>query len=83
MKEIVLPSGKFATLRPITWWDKVVCATESTDTLVFLIACRVVKIDGAELTFEQAKLMTLEDAQPIINSICAEMVAGLKAKGVA
>jgi hypothetical protein len=83
MKEIVLPSGKFAALRPITWWDRVLSVHANTDMMVLLIATRIVLIDGAQLTLEQAQAMDLQDAQPIINSICEDLVAGYKAKGVA
>lgn len=83
MKEIVLPSGRFASIRPITWWDKVICSNPSTDVLVTGIACRVVTIDGEPLTFAQAQEMHVAEANPIISSICEELIAGIKSKGIA
>lgn len=83
MREVVLPSGRFATLRPITWWDKAICANASSDLLVLGLACRVVTIDGEPLTFQQAQEMELLDANPLIGLICDELIAGMKSKGIA
>lgn len=83
MKEIVLPSGRFASLRPITWWDKVLCADPKTDVVVMGIACRVVTIDVAPLTLQMAQEMELAEANPIIEAICQELIAGYQSKGIA
>lgn len=83
MREVVLPSGRFATLRPITWWDKAICANASSDMLVLGIATRVVTIDGEPLTFQQAQEMEIAEANPLISLICEELIAGIRSKGIA
>jgi len=84
MKEIVLPSGRFATLRPITWRDRVITYSNTDlEARIMALACLVVKIDGEQLTKDQAGDMELSEAQPIIEVICQEMVAGFQSKGVA
>lgn len=84
MKEIVLPSGRFATLRPITWKDRVMTyAILDLEERVIRLACRVVTIDGEILTRAAADEMELTEAEPIIQAICKEMVAGMQSKGIA
>ena len=82
MKELVLPSGRFASIRPITWWDKVLCHCDSTELMLILLACRVVTIDGEALTLGQAQEMELAEAMPLITVICADVLAGMKSKAV-
>lgn len=85
MKEIVLSTGRFASVRPITWWDKVLCAGAgvTTEALVMGLACRVTTIDGEPLTLEMAQAMELHEANPIIEAICQDLLACNKSKGVA
>ncbi len=72
------------TLRPITWKDRVMTyGVLDLEERVIRLACRVVTIDGAPLTRQAADDMELTEAEPIIQSILAEIIAGLKSKGVA
>lgn len=84
MKEIVLPFGRFANIRPLTWRDRVFTwAIASIEERILALACRAVTIDGEPLTMEQALDMELEDAEPIIQAICQNIMAGIKSQGVA
>lgn len=84
MKELVLQSGRFATMRPITWWDRVVTAEAATVELrVLFIASRITKLDGDAVTPEELGAMELAEAEPIYQSVVAEFLAAAKAKGVA
>jgi len=82
MKELVLPSGRFATIRPITWIDRVVTRDDNPEAWIFRLALRIVLIDGAELTVDQASEMVIEEAQPIINVIAQQLVVASKSNGV-
>ncbi len=77
MKEIVLPSGRFATLRPITWWDKVLTSNANIDLMILTMACRIVKIDKQELTMDAAQEMPLHEANPIIVAVGAAYMEAL------
>jgi uncharacterized linocin/CFP29 family protein len=84
MREIVLPSGRFAAFRPLTWRDRVATwGIASIEERVIALACRAVTIDGELLTLEQALDMELEEAEPIIQAICQNVLAGIKSQGVA
>ncbi len=78
-KEFTLPSGRIATLRPMTWWDKVSTANANVELMIFSLACRVVMIDKKPLTLEVAQEMPLHEAAPIISAISA---AWLEAMGL-
>jgi hypothetical protein len=86
LKELVLPSGRFAAMRPITWADRIVAYGAHRDSLelvVLAIACRITKIDGEVLTQDAAVEMALEDANPIIEAVLSQMNAAFASKGVA
>lgn len=83
-KEIVLPSGRFAAFRPLTWRDRLFTwGLASVEERILALACRAVTIDGEPLTMEQALDMELEEAEPIIQAICQNVLAGIKSQGVA
>ena len=81
-REVVLPSGRFATIRPITWLDRAVSRDENPEFWIFRLALRVVEIDGAPLEFAEAAGMLIAEAQPIINVIAAELTVAAKSNGV-
>lgn len=84
--EIVLPSGRFASVRRIKWWDRVMCHSDSKgniDVYVMALAIRCVTIDGEPLSIEQAKDMDIEEANPLIEAICGQLIAAGKSKGIA
>ena len=85
MKEVVLPSGRFASIRPITWFDRVVTysASSNQELRVLLLACRVVTIDGEQLAMKQAEAMEIEEANPLIETVYADLLRASKSKGVA
>ena len=82
MKEVVLPSGRFATIRPITWFDRAVSRDDNPEFWIFRLALRVVQIDGNPLEFHQAAEMLIEEAQPIINVIANQLTVAAKSNGV-
>jgi hypothetical protein len=83
-KEVVLPSGRFASIRPLTWLDRVkTYSVVDLEERLIRLAVRCVTIDGAPLSREQADEMELTEAQPIIEEICKAMIAGSQSKGVA
>lgn len=82
VKEIVLPSGRFARMRGMTWWDRCCTRNDNAEIWIMAMATRVVTIDGARLTFEEAQEMGLEEANPIIVMVADQMAEALKTKGV-
>ena len=83
LKELVLPSGRFAAMRPLMWVDRVLCWDENPESRILRMACRVVLIDGCELTVRDAMEMTLEEANPLIEMVMNAWVQSMKSKGVA
>jgi hypothetical protein len=84
VKEIVLPSGRFATLRPLKWADRVMTyGLPEVEQRIMALAVRTVCIDGEPLTMQQAQEMELTEAEPIIQAIVADMLAGYQSKGIA
>lgn len=84
MKEIVLPSGRFAAVRSLTWADRMATfGIADFEKRVMTLAVRAVTIDGAPLTPQDAQDMELEEANPIIEAILCMLIAGHKSRGVA
>lgn len=84
MKEVVLNSGRFASMRPMTWWDRVITAGADTVELrILFLAARVTTLDGEPTTVEQLGNMELAEAQPIYDAVVQEFLAASKSKGVA
>lgn len=83
LKELVLPSGRFASMRPLMWVDRVLCWDENPESRVLRMACRVVRIDGCELTLHEAMQMTLMEANPLIEMVLHAWIDSQKSKGVA
>lgn len=83
MKEIILPSGRFAAIRQITWMDRAVCFDTHGEVMLMKLASRVVTIDGEALRMEAAAEMPLDDANPIIQAIIEQLLQALKSRGVA
>lgn len=76
-KELVLPSGAFATLRTVTVLDFMIASRESKspDEMPLRLINRAVKIDGKKLTFEQfCELDTRDYFQ--ISSAMSEYISG-------
>ena len=82
MREVVLPSGRFAAVRDITWEDRVCTFDANTEFWIFKLAGRVVKIDGENLTLVEAAQMTMTESNPIIEMIAAELILGIRSRGV-
>ena len=83
MKELVLPSGRFAKIRNMTWWDRVLTSNINPEVYIFCMALRVTTIDGEPLTAQEASEMPLEEANPIIELVADQILASLRSKGVA
>jgi hypothetical protein len=82
-QERVLPSGRFATMRPLTWLDRVLSYDENVEARIMRMACRVVRIDGGELTLADAASMSLVEANPIIDMVTLAWAASMQSKGIA
>lgn len=82
-KEIVLPSGRFASFRPITWGDLIASHSENGHKMIATMAALVCQIDGSPLTVEQVAEMTLGEFMPIVNIIGEMMPKDMASKGVA
>jgi hypothetical protein len=82
VKELVLPSGRFAQIRDLTWWDRVLTAHTNPEVYIIAMAVRVTTIDGEPLTLQMAGDMTLDEANPIIELIAGQLADSLKSKGV-
>lgn len=78
----MLPSGRFAQIRPITWLDRAVAWHANHEIWILCVAGRVVSIDGVQANTDQLGAFELAEANPIIEIIGAEMADSLKSKGV-
>lgn len=83
MKEIPLPSGRVAHMRPMTWWDWVATGTAPCfDMRVLLVAARCTHIDGKPLTVEEASAMPLVEAGPLVMAVSAQLSEALMTKAL-
>lgn len=74
MKEIHLPSRRTCLMRPMTWLDWIVSATApSFDMRIMLTACRLTTIDGKPLSVDEASVMSMAEAAPLIAAVTAEL----------
>lgn len=77
MKQILLPSQRVASMRPMKWIDWVVTATApSIDMRVLIAACRLTTIDGKPLSIDEASEMSMADAAPLITEVMAQVSEG-------
>ena len=83
MTEIVLPSGRFAQMRRITWFDRVVCSNVEIEIMVMSLACRITTLDGVQLTWTEAQAMDLCEANPLIDGVLKQLNNAFKSKGIA
>ena len=77
--EVVLPSGKFASMRALIV-DDVLFATSMTTVqfgVTLLIITRVIQIDGLPVTMPQLLQMSMKELAPILR-IVAEAVKELE-----
>lgn len=80
MKQIPLPSGRTAQMRPMTWGDWIGTATiPAFETRVMAVACRLTTIDGKALTPEEACSMSMLEAGPLMRAVIAEINSALVA----
>lgn len=81
--EVVLPSGKFATLRPILWgdWLRAINVVRELPMLnidtVLMIEC--VQIDGEPVTYSQLQALDIRDGLAISRMIGEALTAPVKA----
>ena len=64
--EMVLPSGRFATIRDITVLDLIVAWDENPVAMQAKLAASITTIDGEKLTDHQWLLMDLDEFMPIL-----------------
>ena len=73
IREIVLPSGKFASIARITWRDwlfvQTVIRSVPTSDLIVLLAEQCVRIDGAAITYAELLDLDIQDALVLFNTI--------------
>ena len=79
MREIVLPSGKFASMRPVLALDILLSFTKDFPNVGLME--RTVTIDGERLTYEQYLAMDAVEFMPILGMV-AEATKGLSLKGI-
>jgi len=83
-QEIVLPSGRFARVRPIKWEDFVLSYDADLYKMITKPTVRCVTIDGAALVYQEVLDLDLDEMLPI-NHILGEMATNALAnkKGIA
>ena len=79
MREVVLPSGKFASMRPVLALDILLSLTKDFPNVGLME--RTVTIDGERLTYEQYLAMDAVEFMPILGMV-AEATKGLSLKGI-
>lgn len=80
-KEVVLPSGKFARIRPLTLGDLVVSYGDNSYLMFAKLASRATTIDGDCLTLDEFLEMDMNDFFLIQQIINANIMQGLATKG--
>lgn len=80
--EIVLPSGRFATIRPPNVGD--LSADYSVNPIQFVsnLAVRIVKIDGKPITAEEVAQMDMDEFTPLMNHI-SDFLLAVSQRGIA
>jgi hypothetical protein len=82
--EFVLPSGRFATMRPLKWSDLVCAYNENAMVMITLLMARTVKIDGKEVSCLEFMDMDAEEVNVIANIVSSKTKEILKLqKGIA
>jgi hypothetical protein len=81
VKEVVLPSGRFASVRPITLGDVTAAHAENPYLMLARLAPLTTKIDGSPLTPEMFLEMEMDDFFPIQELLTADIARGLSTKG--
>lgn len=83
-QEIVLPSGRFARIRPIKWEDFVLSYDTDLYKMITKLTTRCVTIDGTGLTYQQVLDLDLDEMLPI-NTLLGDMATNALAnrKGIA
>lgn len=79
-REVVLPSGRFASIKAMTWGDVVVCYDQNAMAMSAKLASRMVSIDGQPVTLDQVMEMEACEYFPINEIICKEIVEAMKFK---
>lgn len=82
VKEIVLPSGRFAAIREASFSDIQASYSENGMLTMANLAALLVTIDGEPITTEALDRMSLSDAMLIINTIAEIIKPALTAKAV-
>ena len=80
--ECVLPDGRFARIRTVTWGD-VLQALIVPNVMLPALAVRVCTLDEKPLTLEEWLEQDLEDVAPIIAELNKRIAALNNNKGVA
>lgn len=75
-REVVLPSGRFASMATITWADLVVTHNQNAMLFVSALATRCVAIDGVPMTEADVMVMPASEFFPIA------MMLGDETKGL-
>jgi len=83
VREVVLPSGRFASFRAIKWWDYAVSNNENPLVMLGELATRVVHIDGEPLTADQVLQMPLAEFLPIQEALAKMFGDAMGKKGAA
>lgn len=79
--EIVLPSGKFARVRPILTIDFLLAA--STEHMIAALVASNTLIDDEYVTYQEVLEMPLEDAMPLLDLINLKLkLANKTVKGI-
>lgn len=83
IKEIVLPSGRFASFREITWGDMIFAYSENAPAMMGRLVSRCCHVDGEPLTIDEVGAMLMADFLPIMNVLVEMLPSSFSGRGVA
>lgn len=82
--ELVLPSGRFASFRPLEWGDVVICWNDNNLLMLTALAARTMRIDGKEVPLDQIMKLPPDEMSPVIMHVSKSLGEMLKhTKGIA
>ncbi len=80
-REIVLPSGRYARMRPLMWLDMVQSYDENPFAWMAKLAVRVIEIDGVCMSAEHVLEMDMMEAMPVLNMLSEALKEVYKFRG--
>lgn len=81
-RELVLKSGRFAKIRPITVADRVACQSLRGYPLILGMALQIATIDDEKIKAEELLEMFDAEASPFLEVVAEMLIAGAVARGL-